>query len=298
MISKYGIFFRVIENKSFTKTAEQLGYSQSAVSQAVRSLEQELGSVLIERGKDGIKLTSDGESFMPYIGGIYNAEKALYMKQSEVSGLINSTVRIGTFTSVGRNLLPPLMKQFKAEYPGVHFDLKQGEYTSIGGWIRENSVDFGFINTGSVSGLTVQELYRDEMMAVLPAGHPLASQQSVSLKQLAKESFILLDEGEHSVPLDAFLKKGLSPDIEYKVYDDYTILAMVKQNLGVSVMYRFVLPGYDDGIEVRPINENPERTIALAWKNWDTMPLAARRFASFIIKHTPEVLKTMPGHIA
>ena len=66
MISRYEIFCKVIENGSFTKTAEELGYSQSAVSQAVRTLEQETETVLIDRKKDGIGLTADGEQYLPY----------------------------------------------------------------------------------------------------------------------------------------------------------------------------------------------------------------------------------------
>lgn len=286
MISKYGLFCMVVENKGFTKTASQAGYSQSAVSQAVKSLEREMGTTLLERGRDEFKLTSDGESLYPYIRSVFNAEESLSGKLRELNGLINSTIRIGAFTSVGRNLLPPLMKQFKSEYPEVHFDLLQGEYTSIGNWLRNNDADLGFVNTDAVSGLTVHTLYKDKMVAVLPKGHPLTRKKSVSLKELENQPLILLDEGEHSVALDAFADAGLSPDVEYKVYDDYTILAMIRQNLGVSVMYDFVLSEHDRGVEARPIDERPERTVALAWKNWDTLPLAAKRFAAFILKHT------------
>ena len=77
MISRYEIFCKVMENGSFTKTAEELGYSQSAVSQAVRTLEQETETVLIDRKKDGIGLTADGEQYLPYFQQIYQAEKNL-----------------------------------------------------------------------------------------------------------------------------------------------------------------------------------------------------------------------------
>lgn len=282
MISKYGIFCKVIETGSFTKTAAEVGYSQSAVSQTVKALERELGTVLIERGKDGLKLTADGESYLPYIQTVWHAEQALDQKQGAFKGLENSVIRIGTFTSVSRNLLPGLMQKFKLKYPGVRFELLQGEYTGITRWIREGGVDFGFVNAEAGEGLTIRSLYQDEMMAVLPLSHRLAGQSIVSLKELAGEPFILLDEGERSVALSAFEKIGVYPKIEYKVYDDYTILAMVKEHLGVSVMYKLVLTGFEDGLAIRPIKERPERTVGLAWKNWDTMPLAARRFVRFI----------------
>ena len=69
-ISRYGVFCKVAEQKNFTKVANEIGYSQSAVSQIVKSLERELGCCLIERRKDGIRLTPDGEEYYPYIQGM------------------------------------------------------------------------------------------------------------------------------------------------------------------------------------------------------------------------------------
>ena len=282
MISRYGIFCKIIENGSFTKTAELLGYSQSAVSQTVKALEQETGTTLIDRRKDGTLLTADGAAFLPYFQQIYQAEEALERKEREMRGLENSVIQIGTFTSVSRNLLPELMMEFKKKYSGTRFVLQQGEYTNIAGWVRDGSIDFGFVNAEAVPGMEVSVLYRDEMVAVLPEGHPLAGQKDVSLAELGREPFILLDEGEYSVPERAFAKLQIEPRIEYKVYDDYSILAMIREGLGVSILYRLVLEGFEEGVELRPIREKLERPVALLWRSWETMPFAARRFASFV----------------
>ena len=284
MISRYGIFCKVIELASFSKVARKIGYSQSAVSQTIKSLEKELGVILIDRKKDGITLTSDGKEFLPYLEAIYSAECALEQKHKEITGLENSIIRLGTFTSVSRNILPQLMKQFKKIYPNVNFILKQGEYTSIQKWVQTNSVDFGFVNSNAVSGIDVEVLYEDEMLAVLPPNHPLAQNEIISLAQLAKEPCILLDEGDYSVIMNAFQKLNLSPQIEYEVYDDYSILAMVRQGLGVSAMYGLVLNGLEKGLQIRPIREKPTRPVALAWQNKNTMSLASRRFMEFIQK--------------
>lgn len=284
MNSKYDIFCKVIEMESFTKAADCLKYSQSAVSQMVKSLEQECGTILVNRKKDGVTLTQDGEQYFPYIQEIANAEAALEQKKQEMMGLKNSTIRIGTFTSVSRNILPGLMKQFKEQFPAVNFVLSQGEYTSIEKWIKEGSIDFGFINANAVSGIELSVLYQDEMMAVLPQTHPLVQKEQVTLKDLAKEPFILLDEGEYSLPMEAFAKAGLMPDIEYKVYDDYSILAMVRKGLGVAMMYRMVVQGFEEGLSVKPIVDKTERKVAIGWKNWETMPLAAKRFIEYLLR--------------
>lgn len=289
MISRYGIFCQVLDNGSFTKAAAKIGYSQSSVSQTVRALEQELGVTLLDRRRDGVALTSDGAQFMPYIQAIAAAENALEIKRREMEGLESAVVSIGTFSSVSRILLPRWMEGFKALYPNVRFILRQGEYTSISHWIREDRLDLGFVSTEVITDLEVLALHRDEMMALLPPGHPLASRQSVSLAELAREPFILLDEGEHSLLLDAFAQHGLTPRIEYTVTDDYTILTMVREGMGVSAIYDLVLnTGFAGELVIRPIREHPSRTVGLAWKNRETLPLAARRFTEHILRNLPE----------
>lgn len=285
MISKYTIFCKVIECGNFTKTAESLGYSQSAVSQAVKGLELEMGTQLVNRDKTGITLTADGWSYYPYFQTIKNAEEKLERKKREMEGLENSHIRIGTFTSVSRNILPEIMHKFKEKYPHVQFILQQGEYTSIARWLREGSVDLGFINTQIVKEFHSEMLYEDDMVAVLPKDHPMAFHDSISLEQLAAESLILLDEGEHSLPMNMFQQYGLNPKVEYTVYDDYSILAMVQQGLGVSLLYRKAIEGFEENVVLLPVKEGLNRSIGLAWKNWETLPLASRKFGEFMIRY-------------
>lgn len=283
MISRYGIFCKVAELGSFTRAAESCGYSQSAISQNIKALEQETGVSLLSRRKDGVQLTADGRDFFPYLQAVWQAEQALERRRQETMGLKNSVIRIGTFTSVSRNLLPPKMKAFKARYPDVRFVLRQGEYTSIPQWIRQGEIDFGFVNQDAVDSMDTRLLYEDHMLAVLPQGHPLEQKPVIPLKELSREPLILLDEGDHSVLLDAFRQAGQTPNIAYEVYDDYSILSMVRQGLGISVLYEKVVSGFESGLSLRPILEAPRRRVALAWSSWETMPYAARWFAEFLM---------------
>lgn len=284
-MNRYEVFVKVIENGSFTKAAEELNYTQSAVSQMVHTLEEELSAVLVSRSKNGVALTADGEQYFPYIYSIHNAHRELEEKHREMQGLGSGKIRIGTFTSISRNWLPGLMQQFKERYPAVQFELFQGEYTNIAQWIKEGKVDFGFLCPDAVSGLETVNLYRDEMVAVLPDGHPLAEKECVSLAELAGFPNILLDEGELSVPLNAFERYHLNPDIQYRVYDDYSIVTMVEQGLGVSLLYSLVVEGQVKSCIVRPIEPPVERTVAAACKNRKTLPVASRYFLEFILKH-------------
>ncbi|MBT2700324.1 LysR family transcriptional regulator [Bacillus sp. ISL-40] len=283
-MNHYYAFIKAIETGSFTKAAEELGYTQSAISQMIHSLEEELSTTLIIRSRTGITLTPDGEEFLPYIKKICNSHRELREKLKEMEGIHSGLIRIGTFTSVSCHWLPELFRDFKEQYPSVHFELHQGDYTEIANWIKEGSVDFGFVNPKAVSNLTTSSLQEDEMLAVLPTNHPLATHNKVSLKELSKEPYILLDEGEISEPLTIFRQNNFEPNIQYRVHDDYAIMSMIEQGLGISILPKLVLSRCPYNIVTKSISPSVVRTISLAYKDKRVLPIASRYFIDFIIE--------------
>ena len=126
-------------------------------------------------------------------------------------------------------------------------------------------------------------MYEDRMIAVLPKSHPLARRAEISLKDLAGEPFLMLDEGKFSVVRRAFQKEGLEPDVRYFVYDDYTILSMVQLGLGNSMLYERVARGFEHQTALVPLKNAPKRPVALTWKSWETLSYAAKNFANFLL---------------
>ncbi len=282
-LNRYDAFVQTYETGSFSKAAEKLGYTQSAISQMIHSLEEELETKLFIRSRKGIELTPDGQQFLPFIRNIYHAHCELIEKKKELEGLESGIIRIGTFSSVSCNWIPELIKGFKKEYPKVHFDIKQGEYTNISNWIHDGSVDFGFINPDAVKDLIVHPLETDEMLAILPPNHPLSHNQMITLDELSSEPYILLDEGDLCEPLEFFKTHHMQPNIQYKVYDDYTIMSMVEQGLGVSILPKLVLHRCHQNIVMKKIEPQVVRTIALSYKNKNVLPKASRYFIDYIL---------------
>lgn len=287
MMSKYRVFCTVVELGSFTAAAERLNYSQSAVSQTIKTLEQELGTTLLSRQTHRLQLTRDGESYLPYLQEIAAAEGRLERRKAELSQLQTSELRLGTFTSVSRTYLPPRIQAFSARYPGVCFSMRQGEYNEIAQWLSDGRIDLGFTNMDAYPPQEGQLLFEDRMIAVLPKSHPLAERAEISLKDLAGEPFLMLDEGKFSVVRRAFEKEGLTPDVRYFVYDDYTILSMVQLGLGNSLLYERVARGFEHQTALVPLEDAPKRPVALAWKSWETLSCAARSFAGFLLEGKP-----------
>ncbi|MCQ6281312.1 LysR family transcriptional regulator [Bacillus sp. EB600] len=283
-MNRYEIFLKVIETESFTKAANELGYTQSAISQMIHSLEEELSTTLIFRSRKGITLTPDGAEFLPYIKNVCNSYRELIEKSKEMQGLQKGIIRIGTFSSVSCHWLPGLIKDFKKLYPSVQFQLQQGEYTSIVQFIKEGSVDFGFVNPDAVTQMHTVPLKQDEMLAVLPCNHPLAGNKNVTLAELGSEPFILLEEGHLSEPLEIFKQNDLHPNIQYRVHDDYTIMSMVEEGLGISILPKLVLNRVSYHLVKKKISPPIVRTIGIAYKNKKTLPISSRFFIDFLIE--------------
>lgn len=229
---------------------------------------------------------------MPFIKNICNSHRELLEKKKEMEGLQSGLIRIGTFSSVSCNWLPGLMQDFKEQYPSVHFKLHQGEYTSISNWIKEGTVDFGFVNPEAVSKLTTIPLQEDEMLAVLPKGHSLTTETIVSLKDLTKEPYILLDEGGLSEPLTVFKQNKFEPNIQFRVYDDFSIMSMIEKGLGVSILPKLVLSRCTYNIETKANSPSIARTISLAYKDKKVLPIASRYFIDFIIERYGNGIRT------
>lgn len=271
-----------MELGSFTKAAEELGYTQSSISQMVASLEKELSIKLLKRSRTGVKLTIEGEELYPFIERSILQYRAMQEKANEIKGLETGIIRVGTISSITCHWMPRLIKGFQELYPNVQFLFHQGDYSSIQEWIKTGAVDFGFITPPAVTELETIMIKEGEMLAVLPKKHPLADHQSVSLEEIASEPFILLEEGHYSEPIEAFRAAGLEPDIKYTIHDDYAIMTMVEAGLGISILAELVLRRTNYDIVCRPVNPPVFRNLAIGYKDKNSLPIASKYFIEYL----------------
>lgn len=289
-MQRYLAFLKVIEVGSFTKAAELLGYTQPALSQMIASLEKELSFKLLYRSRYGIRLTPEGERLYPSIQSTATRYEAMRRTADEIRGLDSGVIRIGTVSSVSSHWLPGLIRQFWQAHPKIRLTLHQGDYSTISEWVRTGQIDFGFVNPHAVRGMETVPVNSGEFRAVLPVEHPLAKRKRVSLEELSAEPFLLLEEGAYSEPLEAFHAVGLTPNIKLRVHDDYSILSMVEQGLGVSLLPELVLHRTDYEIAVLPIDPPVIRTLAIVIKDKHALPLAAKEFIRCLMDHRDELL--------
>ena len=279
----YFALLAALEHGSFTKAAEQLGYTQSAVSQLIKTIEQDLETQLIVRSRSGVTLTPDGEQYLPYIKKICNAVRELEEKKNVMQGLESGVIRIGTITSISTNYLPLWMQAFKRQYPHIRFELFLGDYSEIEQMIVEGKVDFGFVNPVIVPGLTSIPLVKDDMIVVVPKNSPLAEFDAITLQQLVDEPFILIKEGERSAALQLFEQQHLKPRVEFTAQDDHAVIEMIRLGLGITIMPSLVLKNYEENVVTKRLSPAKTRTISLAYKDKSILQIASRTFIDFIL---------------
>ena len=280
-LSKYQTFLKVVELGSLTRAAEALGYTQSGVSHIIGSLEDELGFTLLIRSRAGVQLTADGERILPAVRGIINGMSQLDQIVAAIRGLDTGLIRVGTFTSVAVHWLPGMMQEFQAQYPRVEFKLFNGDYHDVDRWLTDGSVDVGFITLPTDLRCECIPLREDRLLAVLPAGHPLAERKACPVKEVAAEPFITLLETSDNDSRRVLDAAGVKPNIRFTTKDDYAIIAMVEQGLGVSIMPELLLRGRGDGVALRPLDPPASRMLALAVPAGALAGPATRRFAEY-----------------
>ncbi len=275
-VTKYQMLLKVLEFGSLSRAADYYNYSQSAVSQMIQSLENELGIKVIHRSRSGVHLTADGEQLLPFFYQIQSAQDLLFTKVFELKNMEAGIIRIAAFTSVACHTLPPLIQAFKEKYPNIEFYIKQGDYTETERWIKDGVVDFGVVKLPSP--LKNTPLFKDQMLVVLPVGHPLADLEAIPAHLLESEHFIMFEPDHNDTVLKLFKSHSISPQIDYRVRDDYTMMAMVEKDLGIAILPELVLNRTPYDIVTRPIDPPLYRSLAIANKPNAHLSIASQVF--------------------
>ena len=287
-VSKYQMLATVVEQGSLTLAARALGCTQSAVSHSLDSLESELGFPLLKRGRAGIRLTAEGERLMPAVRALLGSEEQLNQLAASIRGLDSGTVRIGAFTSVAVHWLPGVLKEFQADYPHVDFKLLNGDYHDVENWLSDGSIDIGFVNVPCAVDCECIPLMEDRLLAILPEGSRFAHYPKFPLIECETEPFISLLESSDHDARRALEAAGVQPNVRFYTKDDYAILAMVEQGLGMSIMPELLLKGRHDRLQILPLLPEARRTIGIAIAAGAKAGPATRRFVDYVVRYVRE----------
>ncbi|MCY8039807.1 LysR family transcriptional regulator [Bacillus paralicheniformis] len=281
-IQKYVAFVKVVELGSFTKAAQSLDYTQSGISRMINDLETEWGVSLFERGRAGINLTSDGLKLLPQLKRICNEHEILMTQIEELHDIKTGMIRIGTFSSVATHWLPNMIRIFKKDYPKIDFELLLGDYTEIESWILNGRVDFGFVRLPSKPDLDTIFVEQDRLLVVMPLNHPLANCEKFPIDNLLNSPFMLLEKGAKAEISEIFEMHQISPQVNFTTWDDYAIMSMVENGLGISILPELILKRIPHKIIAKELEIPAFRNIGIATRDQKSLSLASKEFLEYL----------------
>lgn len=240
-------FLRVAELQSFSNAAEQLGYSQAAVTVQVRQLEETLGVQLFERIGKRIKLTDYGIRFIPYAT---NLLKAAQDAENFIDGDEQpiGRLRIGVMESLFTSVMPPILLEFRKLCPGVETSIHTGLITKLFDMIRQNDIDIlYFLEEKTYFPEWVKVVEKPEpIIFVSSSAHPLAAKKKVPLEKILREPFILTEkEGSYRYALDQMLAaRGMEIHPFLEAGNTDVIVRMLLNQENISFLPQYVVQEY------------------------------------------------------
>lgn len=272
------LFLELASSNGIAGAGAKLGMSPSATSHALRVLETALGTELLDRHASGIVLSYTGEHILPHVRDVFAALQLVQATARAGAELKTGLFHLGSFgASATTRVLPPLLDRFKARYPGVDVVVTErpDELTSQDLIERRLEVAAVTLPKPSFDSLT---LAIDELVAVLPADHALAKLETIPLKEMMADPFILTRAGSQALVTKLFSKSGLRPRIAYEVLQLMSILELVASGKGVSILAKLALPDRYDGTVFRPITPSSSRHIGLVCLDESRLSPAASAF--------------------
>ncbi|GAA4936087.1 LysR family transcriptional regulator [Streptomyces coeruleoprunus] len=280
-LSQVRVLLAVAEHGGFTAAAERIGMSQPHVSRAIAALEADLGAALLVRRRDGVALTEAGERAVARAREAVRHFDLIRPDVAAAVGQVTGSLRLASLPSATGTLIAPRLRTFTDRYPQVRVRLLEGFGPEIRGWLRNGAAEMGLV-TLPAPGLHTVPLSADEMVALVPRDHALATADTVTVRALTREPFILSTGGCRPVILDAARRAGAALDVAYEAGELSAIIAMVDSGLGVSIVPTLGLPADLGGAVTRPLDPPISRSLALAVASLDDCSPAARAFLDHV----------------
>lgn len=193
-IQTFKVFCDLADTESFSKAAERNGITQSAVSQQVRSIEEQFQVRLIDRGRRAFCLTPEGQAFLASSREIVGAYDELGTRMQKLQEVVSGELRIATIFSIGLHELPPYLKRFRREFPLVEVRMDYRRSAQVYAAVQENRADVGLVAyPASRRGITASVFWRDRLVVICAPSHPLAARRKVALSDIGGEKFIAFE---------------------------------------------------------------------------------------------------------
>ena len=236
------VFHTVARQLSFTKAAETLHMTQPAVTFQVRQLEEYFNTRLFDRTHNRISQTDAGARVYQFSDKIFELYSEMENAVREMTGEISGSLTIGASTTIAEYMLPALLGDYRYKYPDVSFHLKVSNTDGIVSMVENNAIDLGVVEAPvSNKNLVVDECRRDNLVAIVPPGHPQAEREKITLDELLEYPFICREEGSGTREVIAehmaqWSKCKICMDVAMELGSPEAVKGAVEAGMGISVV--------------------------------------------------------------
>jgi len=259
----------VAQYLSFRQAALALGVSQSSVSERIKILEADLGIMLFERNTRGVRLTEAGRRFVAEVEqAMQILDRAVKTAGMHARG-DHGVLRIGVYALVAGSFLDTLLERFRARHEHVALEITESTARDAQLQVREDRLDIAFMaRSHDIPDLNSHVIWRDRIMAVMPASHPLAAREHVEWKELVGETFIVREAGTGPQVHDLIVVRSAGrwpvPTIRRFDVGRGALLSMIAKGHGISLLVEENAATAPPGLAFRPILDEPESIAFLA----------------------------------
>ena len=277
-------FLAAAETGSFSKAAEALSYTPSGVNQLVTALETELGFPVFRRNTKGVTLTENGEMLLPAVREFLRQEDRIFELSAEMNGLLIGSVTIAAYSSIATHWLPAVISAFQQDYPQIRIRLMEGIWQEVSKWLDDRAADIGFFSYQEGMPYEWIPLAEDPMLALLPKDHPLAGAEAYPLKECANDRFIMPALGCDDDVTALFAKNGIVPNVQFTTLESFSVMSMVEQGLGMSVMNQLITEKRICDVVKLPLDPPSQITLGIALHSKADISPAVRMFLKYAVR--------------
>ena len=258
------------DERHFTRAAAREHVAQPALSQQIRSLEAELGTVLVERTTRKVAMTQAGELLVSRARRALAELDAAQAELQSLAGVQTGRLSVGALHTMGPVDLSLLLATFHERYPAIELTVREQSSEELAAMLRDDEIDLAFLSVTEriqSHGLALRPLVSEELVVVLPADHEFAASERLRLRDLSRESFISFREGARLRELleSAAARAGFAPRIALESNESRRIRSLVSRGLGVAILPRSDAAGPGSKVAVCDLVEpSLRRDITLA----------------------------------
>lgn len=291
---QYLKYFEVVARQEhYTRAADELFITQSALSKSIDNLERELGFPLFEKQGRNIKLTKYGQLFSNHVT---KATQEIESSVSTIRNLLspeNGVVSFSSIFTLGAEYMPNIIKSFSADHPNVKLLYYQESTANILENVGNGTVDFGFcgeFDHEKYADFECEPIMIEELVVIVPKNHPLAVRKEIRFAEVKDEPFVGYTENTgiiHSLSNTLGQPVGSieSPNIFYAANEDNTVAGMVRAGLGVGIVAYNPAIRFNNLAVLHVTEPRLTRTLYLCWKKGRFLSPASKLFKYFVLSN-------------